>query len=220
MIDVLIVDDQSLVRSGFRVLLESCNGIRVVGEAADGQEGIAQAAALKPNVILMDIRMPEVDGIEATRAIIEATRHDLERPHILILTTFNEDEYVFEALRAGADGFVLKDIEPEALEDAVRVIAAGDSLLDQSITRSLIDEFVRGAQKAAEPDKGQLELLTEREKEVAALVGRGLSNDEIAKELYISPTTAKTHVARIMSKVDAHNRAQLVIFAYESGLTR
>lgn len=215
MIRVLLADDQALVRAGFRVLLEATGDIEVVGEAEDGAHAIQLADTLAPDVILMDIRMPGVDGLEATRRILEHAAQD--GPRVLVLTTFDADEYVYEALRVGASGFLLKDTEPAQLAEAVRVVAAGDALLAPSVTRRLITEFAHRPEiRRAHP--AQLESLTEREHEVLALVARGLSNDEIARELYISPTTAKTHVSRVMMKLGARDRAQLVVIAYESGL--
>jgi DNA-binding NarL/FixJ family response regulator len=214
-IHVLLADDQALVRAGFRLLLETEDDIRVVGEARDGREAVALARRHRPGVILMDIRMPEVDGLAATREIAAAP--DLNGVKVLILTTFETDEYVFEALRAGASGFVVKDTEPAELVQAVRVVARGDALLSPQVTRRLIAEFVaQPARDRAIP--AELDELTEREREVMALVGRGLSNDEIAARLVVSPATARTHVGRAMMKLQAHDRAQLVVLAYETGL--
>jgi len=212
---VLIADDQALVRGGFRVLIDSADDLEVVGEAADGAEAVDLALATSPDVILMDIRMPGVDGLEATRRITADPR--TKDAKVIILTTFDLDEYVFGALRAGASGFLLKDTDPAELLHAVRVVASGEALLAPSVTRRLIEEF------ASRPDPHRtapaaLESLTEREREVLALVGQGLANGEIAAQLFISPATAKTHVSRIMTKLDARDRAQLVIAAYESGL--
>lgn len=215
MIRVVLADDQALVRAGFRVLLTSAEGIEVVGEAANGEEAVGRARESKPDVVLMDIRMPVLDGIEATRRITEEP--DLSTTRVLILTTFEADEYVFEALRAGAAGFVLKDIEPEELLRAVRVVAGGEALLAPTVTKRLIAQFA--GQPAGRPAAaGGLDELTEREREVLLHVGLGKANDEIAAELFLSPATVKTHVARIMSKLYAHDRAQLVIVAYENGL--
>jgi DNA-binding NarL/FixJ family response regulator len=210
---VVIADDQALVRAGFRVLIDSDPGLEVVGEASDGREALEVVAAAHPDVVLMDIRMPEMDGLAATREIAKSP----EGPRVIILTTFDIDEYVFEALRAGASGFLLKDIEPNELLQAVRVVAAGDALLAPSVTRRLIEEF------ASRPDPHRmlpaaLDTLTEREREVMALVAQGLSNAEIAAALFISPATAKTHVSRVMMKLGARDRAQLVVAAYETGL--
>lgn len=215
MIRVLLADDQALVRAGFRVLIESEPDIEVAGEAANGEEAVARAREGKPDVVLMDIRMPVLDGIEATRRI--AGDESMAGVKVLILTTFEADEYVFEALRAGAAGFVLKDIEPTDLLKAIRVVASGEALLSPSVTRRLIAAF---AGKPAHRIRSMKDLssLTDREKEVLGLVGAGKSNDEIATELFVSPATVKTHVSRVMSKLYAHDRAQLVVAAYESGL--
>jgi DNA-binding NarL/FixJ family response regulator len=213
---VLIADDQALVRAGFRVLIDSAADLEVVGEAADGAEAVRLARETSPDVVLMDIRMPGIDGLEATRLILGEAPAG-EAPRILILTTFDLDEYVYEALRAGASGFLLKDTEPEHLLDAIRVVDAGDALLAPSVTRRLIAEFAR----RPEPHRtspAALTVLTEREREVLTLVGRGLTNAEIAKELFISPATSKTHVSRVMVKLGARDRAQLVVIAYETGL--
>jgi DNA-binding NarL/FixJ family response regulator len=214
-IRVVLADDQALVRAGFRVLLDSAGDIKVVGEAASGEEAIAQARRSHPDVVLMDVRMPILDGLEATRRIV--TDPDLAGVRVLILTTFEVDEYVFEALRSGASGFVVKDMEPSELLQAVRVVARGDALLSPGVTRRLIAEFAGrpDQRRVATPD---LQLLTEREREVMVLVAAGQSNDEIAANLFISPATAKTHVSRTMSKLGARDRAQLVVIAYESGL--
>ena len=215
MTTVLVVDDQALVRAGFRVLLDAAPDIDVIGEAEDGKRAIQLADELSPDVILMDIRMPEMDGLEATRQILDDAKED--SPRILVLTTFDADEYVYEALRAGASGFLLKDTEPDQLADAVRVIAAGEALLAPAITRRLINEFAsRPEIRKASPE--QLDILTDRELEVLGLVAQGRSNDEIAGDLFISPTTSKTHVSHIMTKLMARDRAQLVVIAYESGL--
>jgi DNA-binding NarL/FixJ family response regulator len=214
-IRVLLADDQALVRAGFRVLLESAADIEVAGEAANGEEAVGLAGETRPDVVLMDIRMPVLDGLEATRRIVADQR--LAGTRVLILTTFEVDEYVFEALRAGASGFVVKDIEPAELLQAVRVVAGGNALLSPGVTRRLIAEF------AARPDRrrtspGALADLTEREREVMAMVAAGSTNDQIAAELFLSPATVKTHVSRAMSKLDARDRAQLVVLAYETGL--
>ncbi len=213
MIRLLLADDQHLVRAGFRTLLDSEDDLEVVGEADDGEEAVDLARRLQPDVVLMDIRMPRLDGIEATRRIAADRLADVK---VVILTTFELDEYVFEALRGGASGFLVKDIEPVELLHAVRVVAAGDALLSPRVTRRLIAEFTaRTPHRHAPPS---LEVLTDREREVMALVGAGLSNDEIAEQLTISPATAKTHVSRAMVKLHARDRAQLVVYAYESGL--
>jgi DNA-binding NarL/FixJ family response regulator len=214
MIRVLLADDQALVRAGFRALLDAEGDIEVVGEAGDGDEAVRLASELAPDVVLMDVRMPGVDGLEATRRI--ASDDGLGGVRVVILTTFGLDEYVFEAVRSGAAGFLVKDTEPAELIQAVRVVAAGDALLSPAITRRLIEEF---AARTKEPvPTRDLEPLTEREREVMALVAAGLSNDEIARRLFVSPATAKTHVSRAMVKLGARDRAQLVVFAYESGL--
>jgi DNA-binding NarL/FixJ family response regulator len=212
---VLLADDQKLVRAGFRVLLERGDDIEVVGEAADGAEAVDLARTARPAVVLMDIRMPVMDGLEATRRIV--SDQQLGGVRVVVLTTFELDEYVFEALRAGASGFLLKDIDPDDLRQAVRVVAAGEALLSPSVTRRLISEFVtRPAQPPSDP--ARLAALTEREREVLALVAGGLSNDEIGQRLFMSPATAKTHVSRAMTKLNARDRAQLVMVAYETGL--
>jgi len=213
-IRVLVADDQALVRGGFRVMLDSAEDLEVVGEAADGAQAIALTRELEPDVVLMDIRMPGVDGIEATRAIVADPKSSATR--ILILTTFDLDEYVYEALRAGASGFLLKDTDPETLLDAVRTIADGEALLAPSVTRRLIAEFARRPAQV-HSHLTDLDQLTEREREVLVLVAHGLSNSEIATQLFISPATAKTHVSRVMMKLGARDRAQLVSMAYESG---
>lgn len=212
---VLLADDQTLVRAGFRVLLERSEDLEVIGEVDDGAQAVACARAERPDVVLMDIRMPVMDGLEATRQIV--ADEDLAGVRVIVLTTFELDEYVFEALRAGASGFLLKDIEPGDLRQAVRVVAAGEALLSPSITRRLIGEFVaQPARTPANPER--LARLTEREREVMALVAGGLTNEDIAKRLFLSPATAKTHVSRAMIKVGARDRAQLVVLAYETGL--
>jgi DNA-binding NarL/FixJ family response regulator len=216
-IRVLLVDDQTLVRSGFRALLERAEEIEVIGEAADGAEAVERARTEQPDVVLMDIRMPGVDGLEATQRITSDVR--LAHVRVIILTTFELDEYVFEALHAGASGFLLKDVEPDDLRDAVRVVAQGEALLAPSVTRRLIREFVAQPGRHRPPPE-RLDVLTEREREVMTLVAAGLSNQEIAERLVISPATAKTHVSRTMMKLHAHDRAQLVVLAYETGLVR
>jgi DNA-binding NarL/FixJ family response regulator len=214
-IRVLLADDQTLVRSGFRMLLERTDGIEVVGEASDGAEAVAATRARRPDVVLMDIRMPVVDGLEATRRI--AADPALAGVRVIMLTTFDLDDYVFDALHAGASGFLLKDVEPDDLRDAVRVVAGGDALLSPSVTRRLIAEFVSqpGRTRQSPPE---LDELTDREREVMALVAAGLTNAEIAERLVISHATAKTHLSRILLKLGARDRAQLVVIAYESGL--
>ena len=216
MIRVLLADDQGLVRAGFRALLDAETDISVVGEARDGREAIELTRSLRPEVVLMDIRMPELDGLEATRGIV--ADRALAGVRIVILTTFEIDDYVFEALRAGASGFLVKDTEPVDLIGAVRLVARGDALLSPSVTRRVIEEFAVRAKEP--PPSGDLDELTEREREVMALVGTGLSNEEIAGRLVVSPATAKTHVSRAMVKLGARDRAQLVVLAYEYGLVR
>jgi DNA-binding NarL/FixJ family response regulator len=218
MTSVLLADDQGLVRAGFRALLDAEPDIDVVAEAADGAEAVDLTRRARPDVVLMDIRMPRMDGLEATRHI--AAIPGLDGTRVLVLTTFELDEYVFGALRAGASGFLLKDIDPPDLLRAVRVVAAGEALLAPQLTRRLIEAFIEQERAARPPvtEGDQLEELTAREREVLALVGRGLSNTEIADELVLSPLTAKTHVARLFSKLDARDRAQLVVVAYETGL--
>jgi DNA-binding NarL/FixJ family response regulator len=216
MIRVLLADDQALVRGGFRALLDARDGIEVVGEAADGREALALARSLLPDVILMDIRMPGLDGLEATRQIAADPR--LAAVRIVILTTFELDEYLFDALRFGASGFLVKDTEPADLVTAVRVVATGDGLLSPRLTRRLIAEF---AARAKQPKPAhQLDVLTERERQVMALVAGGLTNHEIAGRLVMSPATARTHVSRAMTKLGARDRTQLAVFAYETGLVR
>lgn len=216
MIRVLLADDQTLVRAGFRALLDAREDIEVVGEAADGREAVDLVTMLCPDVVLMDIRMPGVDGLEATRLISADPR--LRAVRIVIVTTFELDEYLFEALRHGASGFLLKDTEPADLVTAVRVVAAGDSLISPSMTRRLVEEF---AVRAKQPKPArELDVLTEREREVLCLVASGLTNAEIAERLYLSPATARTHVSRAMTKLGARDRAQLVVLGYETGLVR
>jgi DNA-binding NarL/FixJ family response regulator len=210
-ISVLVADDQSMVRAGFRMLLSGEDDIEVVAEASNGLEAVDRAARFQPTVILMDIRMPQLDGLEATRRILAADNS----ARILILTTFDLDEYVYEALRAGASGFVLKDDPPEQLLAAIRVVAAGEALLSPAITKHVIKQFTRLPRQ--EPPR-QLDELTERELEVFRLIARGLSNAEIARELYISDTTVKTHITHILMKLNLRDRVQAVVLAYEAGL--
>ncbi|GAA4440728.1 response regulator [Phytohabitans houttuyneae] len=218
MIRVLLADDQGLVRAGFRALLDAEPDIEVVAEAADGVDAVRLTERTKPDVVLMDIRMPGVDGLEATRRI--AADPALAATRIVILTTFELDEYLFEALRVGASGFLVKDTEPVELLRGVRAVAAGDALLSPGVTRRLIAEFAgRGGAQPSAPEPS-LAQLTDREREVMALVGAGLSNEEIAARLVVSPATAKTHVSRAMVKLGARDRAQLVVYAYEAGLVR
>jgi DNA-binding NarL/FixJ family response regulator len=214
MIRVLIADDQALVRAGFKMILDAEEDLDILGEAVDGVDAVEQARRLKPDVVLMDIRMPELDGIEATRRVIADGGE--APPRVLMLTTFDLNEYVYEALRAGASGFLLKDVPPEELAAGIRVVARGDALLAPSITRRLIHEFAR-APAAATPPPG-LDELTARELEVFRLVARGLSNAEIAAELIVSETTVKTHVARLLMKLGLRDRVQAVVLAYESGI--
>ena len=214
MIRVAIADDQQLIRGGFRSLLEAEPDIEIVGEAGSGAEAVALVTATRPDVVLMDIRMPDGDGLWATEQIVQ--KPDLKDTHIVIVTTFELDEYVGRAIRAGASGFLVKDTEPVELIRAVRVVAGGDALLSPGVTRRLL-ERISGQLREA-PDTTQLGAITEREREVLALVGQGLTNDEIGKALYLSPLTAKTHVSRIMSKLAARDRVQLVVIAYETGL--
>jgi DNA-binding NarL/FixJ family response regulator len=213
-IRVVLVDDQPLIRTGIRALLDAEDDIVVVAEGANGREGVALAREHLPDIVLMDVQMPEVDGIEATRRIADDER--LADVHVVVLTNYGLDEYVFNSLRAGASGFVVKDTEPADLLQALRVTMRGDALLSPAVTRRLISEFVaRPAEVFASAD---LDLLTNREREVVALVAHGLSNDEIAERMVLSPLTAKTHVSRAMTKLGARDRAQLVVFAYQSGL--
>jgi DNA-binding NarL/FixJ family response regulator len=218
MIRVLLADDQALVRAGFASLLATQDDITVVGEAADGAEAVRQAMALVPDVVLMDIRMPGVDGLAATKAIVGDDR--LGGVRVVILTTFDLDDYVFDAICHGASGFLVKDTEPAELIRAVRVVAGGNALLSPGVTRRLISEFASRAQRPDRPFGQGVDQLTEREREITALVAEGLSNDEIAARLFLSPATAKTHVNRAMTKLGARDRAQLVVFAYQSGLAR
>jgi len=213
-IRVLLADDQALVRAGFRALLDASDGIEVVGEAGDGGEAVRLAVEHAPDVVLMDVRMPSVDGLEATRRIAADRR--LAAVRVIILTTFELDEYVFEALRAGASGFLLKDTEPVELLRAVRVVASGEALLAPSVTRRLVEEYATRSRAA--PRSRELERLTDREREVVALAAEGLTNEEIAQRLVVSPATSKTHVSRAMVKLGVRDRAQLVVLAYETGL--
>jgi DNA-binding NarL/FixJ family response regulator len=216
MIRVALVDDQALVRAGFRALLDAEDDIAVVGEAADGDEAVRVVKAERPDVVLMDIRMPGTDGLEATRRIADDPA--LAAVHVVILTTFELDDYVFEALRAGAAGFLVKDTEPADLVAGVRVVAGGDALLSPGVTRTLIAEFA--ARSTRPPGSKLLDELTAREREVTELVAKGLSNEDIAAHFVLSPATVKTHVNRAMMKLGARDRAQLVVFAFESGLAR
>ena len=213
-IKVLIADDQSLVRSGFRMVLESADDLEVVGEAANGHQAIDSARRLRPDVVLMDVRMPELNGIDATRRI---TGDDEIAARVLILTTFDLDEYIYDALSAGASGFLLKDVPAEQLIDGIRVVASGEALLAPSVTRRLIEDFSRARPSPAEAPPG-LDELTPREREVLELVARGLSNAEIAAELVVGETTVKTHVARVLLKLGLRDRVQAVVLAYESGI--
>ena len=212
---VLIADDQALVRAGFRMILEAEEDVEVVGEAADGREAVAEAQRLRPDIVLMDVRMPEMDGIEATRRLLGA---DGVTTKVVMLTTFDMDEYVYDALRAGASGFLLKDVPPEQLVAGIRAVASGDALLAPSVTRRVIEEFVRRPPTSARTMPPELGELTARELEVLKLLARGLSNAEIAKELFVSDTTVKTHVAHVLTKLDLRDRVQAVVLAYESGL--
>ena len=211
---VLIADDQALVRAGFRMILDAEDDLEVVGEASDGLAAVDSARRLQPDVVLMDIRMPELDGIEATRRVLAAGNGSIK---VLMLTTFDLNEYVYDALRAGASGFLLKDVPPEQLADGIRVVAGGDALLAPSITRRLIQEFAAAGPPAGPPPPG-LDELTARELEVFKLVARGLSNAEIAAELIVSETTVKTHVARMLMKLGLRDRVQAVVLAYEAGI--
>ena len=216
-IRVAIADDQDLVRKGFRLILSSFPGIEVVGEAVDGADAVALARRMRPDVLLMDIRMPRKDGIEACREL--AGDPDTADVAVLILTTFDIDEYVYDALAAGASGFLLKDVDPDDLAQAIRVVHEGNALIQPSITRRLVETYAASRSKARF-DGMRISDLTDREREILTMVGKGMSNDEIAAELVISPATVRTHVGRIMVKLDAHDRAQLVVAAYESGLVK
>lgn len=215
MIGVVVVDDQALVRAGFKVLVNSSPDLEVRGDAANGREAVRVVREVRPDVVLMDIRMPEMDGIEATRQIVSSPEARATR--VLILTTFDLDEYVYNALRAGASGFLLKDTPPEDLLDAIRVVAAGNALLSPSVTKTLIAEFAGRRPPVVRHPPG-LDSVTPREREVLVLVARGRSNAEIADELHMSAATAKTHVSRLLAKLGARDRAQLVVISYESGL--
>jgi DNA-binding NarL/FixJ family response regulator len=214
-LSVLIVDDQALVRTGFRMILDAEEDIEVAGEAADGHEAVAEAQRLQPDVVLMDVRMPVVDGIEATRRLMADGRTNSK---VVMLTTFDMDEYVYDALRAGASGFLLKDVPPEQLVAGIRAVAGGDALLAPSITRRVIEEFVRRPPASIQTLPPELAELTARELEVLKLIARGLSNAEIAKELFVSETTVKTHVAHVLMKLDVRDRVQAVVLAYETGI--
>jgi DNA-binding NarL/FixJ family response regulator len=213
----MIADDQALVRAGFRMILEAETDLEVVGEAADGREAEAEARRLKPDVVLMDVRMPELDGIEATRRLLEG---DGSATKVVMLTTFDMDEYVYDALRAGASGFLLKDVPPEQLVAGIRAVASGDALLAPSVTRRVIEEFVRRPPDSVRAPSPKLAELTPRELEVLKLIARGLSNAEIAAALFVSETTVKTHVAHVLMKLDLRDRVQAVVLAYESGLVQ
>ena len=217
MIRVVVVDDQDLVRLGLRALIDSEDGMSFAGEAADGLAAISVTRDLRPDVVLMDIRMPGVDGLTATKRITEDP--DLAETRVIVLTTFERDEYVFDALRFGASGFLLKDTKPAELLRAIRLVVDGAALLSPSVTRRLVSEFVSNSPRPLRPHPN-LDALTDREREVVSLVGQGLTNDEIAAELVVSPATARTHVSRSMIKLGARDRAQLVVFAYQSGLVR
>jgi DNA-binding NarL/FixJ family response regulator len=216
-IDVVVVDDQALVRAGFRVLVDSADDLRVVGEADNGATAVDVVSTTRPDVVLMDVRMPSMDGIEATRLITQSATTASTK--VIILTTFDLDEYVYEALRAGASGFLLKDTPTDELLAAIRVVAAGDALLAPSVTRRLIAEFAGRPETHIEPSPA-MDVLTEREREVLLAVARGRSNSEIGADLCISSATAKTHVSRLLSKLDARDRTQLVVIAYETGLVQ
>ncbi|MHA7987271.1 response regulator [Rathayibacter sp. CAU 1779] len=216
-ISVLVVDDQAMVRAGFAAILDAQQGISVLGQASDGVEAIALARTLRPDVVLMDVRMPNLNGIDATRELVNPSRGEPHVPRVLVLTTFDADDYVYDALAAGASGFLLKDAAPDELVRAVRIIADGDALLAPSVTRRLLERFT--TQRPASPRRAvQLNSLTEREREILVLIGRGYSNSEIAAELFIAEQTVKTHVSRIFTKVGVRDRVQAVILAYDTGL--
>jgi DNA-binding NarL/FixJ family response regulator len=215
-IRVLLCDDQALVRSGFRLILEGREGIEVVGEAEDGREAIEVARQADPDVILMDVRMPNVDGVEATRRLVSGGF----RARILILTTFDLDEYVYEAIRAGASGFLLKDVQPSQLVDAIRIVASGEALLAPTVTRRLLDRFAHTLPGAEEKPPPELATLTERELEILKLLASGLSNAELAERLFLSETTVKTHISSVLRKLGLRDRVQAVVLAYEAGLVR
>jgi DNA-binding NarL/FixJ family response regulator len=215
-VGVLIADDQAMVRAGFRMILEAEPDMEVVGEAEDGEQALATARQMRPDVVVMDIRMPRLDGVAATRRLLAEVDPP---PHVVMVTTFDDDQSLYEALRAGAGGFLLKNAPPEQLVEAVRTVAAGEGLLSPAVTRRVIEEFARRAPRDSPPADAIAEL-TERELEVLRLMARGLSNAEIAEQLVITPGTAKTHVARILMKLDLRDRVQAVVFAYETGLVR
>jgi DNA-binding NarL/FixJ family response regulator len=217
-IGILIADDQTLVRTGFRMILEAEPDLRVVGEAKDGEAAVEAARLHRPDIVLMDIRMPRLDGLEATRRILEGggKRSGGNRPRVLMLTTFDLDEYVYDALMAGASGFLLKDVPPEQLVAGIRAVAEGEALLAPTVTRRLIETFVRTARVSTPPS--ELDELTDREREVLTLMARGLSNAEIAERLVVSGTTVKTHVARVLQKLGLRDRVQAVVLAYETGI--
>lgn len=215
-VSVLVVDDQAMVRAGFSAILDAHDGIHVIGQAADGAEAVHLARSLRPDVVLMDIRMPNLNGIDATRELVRPSRGEPHIPRVLVLTTFDADDYVYDALAAGASGFLLKDALPEELVQAVRIVAAGDALLAPSVTRRLLERFA--TQRPAPRRAQALAELTEREREILVLIGRGLSNGEIASELFIAEQTVKTHVSRIFTKLGVRDRVQAVILAFDSGL--
>jgi DNA-binding NarL/FixJ family response regulator len=214
-IRVVVADDQALVRGGFRLILDAQPDVEVVGEAADGVEALERARALRPDVVLMDIRMPALDGLEATRRLLA----DLDPPRVLMLTTFDLDEYVYDALRAGASGFLLKDVRPEQLAEAVRVVAAGDTLLAPTITRRLVEQYLNRPRPSAGTPTA-LDSLTDRELDVLRLVAQGRSNQQIAEALFLGESTVKTHLTHLFTKLDLRDRAQAVVLAYETGLVR